>query len=80
VTGEEPKSRVGQIIRKVLDSTQANIMIGQLLEIIPYCKRKVMEAIYTNGRDEREVSQTYLVATKDFDEEMPMIAVWTKNR
>jgi hypothetical protein len=55
-------------------------MIGQLLEIIPYCKRKVMEAIYTNGRDEREVSQTYLVATKDFDEEMPMIAVWTKNR
>ena len=33
-----------------------------------------------NGRDERKVLQTYLVATKDFDEEMPMIAVWTKNR
>jgi hypothetical protein len=79
-TKEEPQSRVGQIIRKVLDSTQANIMIGQLLEIAPYCKRKVMEAIYTNGRDDTEVPHKYLVSTKDFDEEMPMIAVWTKNR
>ena len=77
---EEPRTRVGQIIRKVLDSTQANITIGQLLEIAPYCKRRVMEAIYTKGRDEGEVPQTYLVAAKDFDEEMPMIAVWTKNR
>jgi hypothetical protein len=50
-TKKEPQSRVGQIIRKVLDSTQANITIGQLLEIAPYCKRKVMEAIYTNGRE-----------------------------
>jgi hypothetical protein len=39
-----------------------------------------MEVIYTNGRDERDDPQTYLVPTKDFDKEMPMIAVWTKNR
>jgi hypothetical protein len=39
-----------------------------------------MEAIYTNGRDEREVPQTYLVATKNFDEKVLMITVWTKNR
>jgi hypothetical protein len=50
------------------------------LEIAPYCKKEVMEAIYTNGEDEREVPQTYIIATKDFDEEMPMIVVWTKNR
>ena len=79
-TKEEPRSRVGQIIQKILDSTQANITIGQLLEIAPYYKRRVMEAIYTNGRDERGVPQTYPVATKDFDEEMSLIAVWSKNR
>jgi hypothetical protein len=39
-----------------------------------------MKAIYTNVRDEREIPQIYFVATKDFDEEMPMISVWTKNR
>jgi hypothetical protein len=50
------------------------------LEIAPYCKNNVMEAIYTNGRDDKEVPQTYLIATKDFDEEMPIIAVWTKNQ
>jgi hypothetical protein len=74
-TKKKPRSRVGQIIQEILDSTQANITIGQLLEIAPYCKREVMEAIYTNERDEREVPQTYLVATKTFDEEMPIIAV-----
>ena len=64
----EPQSRVGQIIQKILDLTQANIKIGQLLEIAPYCKRKIMEAIHTNRRYEREIPQTYLVATKNFDE------------
>lgn len=30
-------------------------------------------------QDLREVPQTYLMATKDFDKEMPMILVWAKN-
>ena len=37
---EEPRTRVGQIIRKVLDSTQANITIGQLLEIALIAKER----------------------------------------
>lgn len=55
-------------------------MIGHLLGIAPYCKKKVLEAIHTGRQDLREIPQTYLVVTKDFDEKMPMIIVWTKNQ
>ena len=62
-----------------MNHTKANISIGQLLEIAPYCKKQIMAAI-TNDEKLKEPTQPYQVTAKPFDEEMPMISVIVKNR
>ena len=50
-----------------------------MLEIAPYCKKRIMAAL-THDEKLKEPTQTYQVTAKAFDEEMPMISVIVKNR
>jgi hypothetical protein len=63
-----------------MNHTRANISIGQLLEIAPYCKKRVMAALTSQEEETEKPTSTYHVTTKAFDEEMPMISVIVKNR
>ena len=71
--------RVDKILENVMNHTKANISIGQLLEIAPYCKKRIMAAL-GNDEEPEEPTQAYQVTAKAFDEEMPMISVIVKNR
>jgi hypothetical protein len=62
-----------------MNQTKANISIRQLLEIAPYCKKRIMAAL-AHEEKSKEPTQTYQVMAKAFDEEMPMIFVIVKNR
>ena len=62
-----------------MNHTKANISIGQLLEIAPYCKKQIMAAL-AHEEKLKEPTQLYQVTAKAFDEEMPMISVIVKNR
>ena len=73
--------RVDKVIREVFKQTKANISVGQLLEIAPYCRKRIMAAL----QEEEEESavgppHSYHVKAQDYDEEMPMITVVTKNK
>ena len=53
--------------------------MGQLLEIVPYCKKQIMAAL-THDEKSKDPTQTYQVTAKAFDEEMPMTSVIVRNR
>ena len=74
-TTTQPK--VDKILENVMNHTKANISIGQLLEIAPYCKKQIMAAL-TNDEKLEESAQTYQVTAKTFDEKMPMISIIVK--
>ena len=73
------RARVDKVLENVMNHTKANISIGQLLEIAPYCRKRIMAA-FTNEDKLEEPTQTYHVTAKAFDEEMPMISVVVKNK
>ena len=50
-----------------------------MLKIAPYCKKKIITAL-THDEKLKELTQTYQVTAKAFDEEMPMISLIVKNR
>ena len=80
-SGIEKVVRVDKVIREVFKQTKANISVGQLLEIVPNCRKRIMAAL----QEEEEESavgppHSYHVKAQDYDEEMPMITVVTKNR
>jgi hypothetical protein len=47
------QTKVDKILECVMNHTKANISIGQLLEIAPYCKKQVMAAIPAKPRKQR---------------------------
>jgi hypothetical protein len=81
--GGVPKTthaRVDKILENVMNHTRANISIGKLLEITPYCKKRVMVALTIQKETSERPTSTYQVTAKAFDEEMPMISLIMKNR
>ena len=63
-----------------MNHTKDNISIGQLLEIAPYCRKRVMATLTSQERTSEKPTSTYQVTAKAFDEEMPMISVIVKNK
>ena len=72
-------ARVDKILESVMNHTKANISIGQLLEIAPYCKKRVMAALNSQEDELEKPASSYQVTTKAFDEEMPMISIIIKS-
>ena len=63
-----------------MNHTETNISIGQLLEIAPYCKKRVMAALTSQEEESEKPTSTSQVTTKAFNEKMPMILVIVKNK
>ena len=67
------QARVDKILENVMNHTKTNILIGQLLEITPYCKKRIIVALTSQEEKFENPTNTYQVTTKAFDKEMPMI-------
>jgi len=68
-----------KIVHEVLKQTKANITVGQLLELAPYCKQQVMEAFISTSLTLDKPTEVYHVKTQDFDIEMPVITTHIKH-
>ena len=63
-----------------MNHTKASISIGQLLEVAPYCRKRIMAALTSQERTSERPTSTYQVTAKTFDEEMPMVWVIMKTK
>jgi hypothetical protein len=76
---KEKNLKIEKIIEDVLRQTKSNIIVGQILELATYCKKKVMEAFLLKYKLEPKIHEANHVENQDYDMAMPVIAFRIKH-
>jgi len=75
----DKEMKQAKIVHEVLKQTKANIIVGQFLELAPYCKQQVMEAFLSISLPPKRPIEVCHVKTQDFNIEMLVITARIKH-